>query len=700
MQFGFRIEKVAEEPDGSLRVVGKATGPDLDLDEQIIDKDFARKALGEWFRDWGNVRQMHSTSLAPAGKAIGLTETPDGFDVETKVVEPGAKALVKAKVYQAYSIGISKPRIVNDAVAKRGRVVDGIVSELSLVDFPANPTCRLTLAKRADDGQVTDVNEVPSEDEMAKLLETTLAKSVDESEGRCGLCGGSGKIRDGHVTCPDCHGSGKLSDVADEDRAAQRRRGELKVEEPAAQKRDFDPAVGGGVDRDKIPAEDFAGKDRSFPIVTPGDVSDAAASVGRAGSDNYSPDELKANIIRIARRKGPKFVEELPKTWRDELGKKVASPAIRELHDAVCGAYPLEAVFAFHPELGKHGVAAAFGPMAQQIVYRLLADETQEDGGDGHNAWAVQKLASSYALLGSLPRVDDPEDILRAARADLEKAVVGRNPTMPVLTPANMTPGAFKRPYMERGHAQDYARPGDHPRIPPSDHVPSASDFNRPLIVSGHESNSPQNTGGGVRPVVTHAEEPDLLKDRAYYRNATKDSAREVMQAMHDHIADVFPDICPMASGTNVDLDTVGPVPATAKVPNKDNSIPHPIAATVSTAGLQPVPDLNAGAEPDLTKASSEAVAAAIEAAVSKVREEMGDQIKTLQADLQKLAASPDPAAPVTRVIGGILPPGTTDQEAPETVEKRRRLEVWQNSGDPQLRLAAEKMLRDLAKTS
>src|SRR6202034_3528133 len=36
-----------------------------------------------------------------------------------------------------------------------------------------------------------------------------------------------------------------------------------------AQKRKMDPDVGGGVDRDKIPAEDFAGKDRSFPIVTP-----------------------------------------------------------------------------------------------------------------------------------------------------------------------------------------------------------------------------------------------------------------------------------------------------------------------------------------------------------------------------------------------------------------------------------------------
>lgn len=78
-----------------------------------------------------------------------------------------------------------------------------------------------------------------------------------------------------------------------------------------------DPNVGGGTDRSKIPAADFAGKNRSFPIVSPKDVADAAASIGRAGSDNYSSDELKQRIIRIAKRKGAAFVAKLPKAWRE-----------------------------------------------------------------------------------------------------------------------------------------------------------------------------------------------------------------------------------------------------------------------------------------------------------------------------------------------------------------------------------------------
>jgi hypothetical protein len=49
---------------------------------------------------------------------------------------------------------------------------------------------------------------------------------------------------------------------------------------------------------------DFAGKGTSFPIKVAGDVKDALASIGRAGKGNYSAARLKANILRIAKRKG------------------------------------------------------------------------------------------------------------------------------------------------------------------------------------------------------------------------------------------------------------------------------------------------------------------------------------------------------------------------------------------------------------
>jgi RNA polymerase subunit RPABC4/transcription elongation factor Spt4 len=95
-----------------------------------------------------------------------------------------------------------------------------------------------------------------------------------------------------------------------------------QLAEEQAAKRDMDPDVGGGTDRDKIPDEDFAGPHRSFPIVKPGDVSDAASSLGRA--DPEDREKVKAGIIAIARRKGKAHVDQLPDAWKDEDGEDAA----------------------------------------------------------------------------------------------------------------------------------------------------------------------------------------------------------------------------------------------------------------------------------------------------------------------------------------------------------------------------------------
>jgi hypothetical protein len=65
-------------------------------------------------------------------------------------------------------------------------------------------------------------------------------------------------------------------------------------------KRNFDRGVGGGVDRDKLPASDFAGPNRTYPIVTQSDVGDAMKLSGKAAD----PAAVKARIASIARRKG------------------------------------------------------------------------------------------------------------------------------------------------------------------------------------------------------------------------------------------------------------------------------------------------------------------------------------------------------------------------------------------------------------
>jgi hypothetical protein len=80
-------------------------------------------------------------------------------------------------------------------------------------------------------------------------------------------------------------------------------------------------------ERANADADSFAGKNKSFPILKASDVSAAVHAMGRAGSDNYGPAQLKANIIRIAKAKG--FTSELPKAWQgaDATTKESATHA-------------------------------------------------------------------------------------------------------------------------------------------------------------------------------------------------------------------------------------------------------------------------------------------------------------------------------------------------------------------------------------
>lgn len=91
-------------------------------------------------------------------------------------------------------------------------------------------------------------------------------------------------------------------------------------------------------------SSDFAGKNRSFPILKSEDVSAALHSLGRVGADNYSADVIRTNIKKIAKAKGftlpdslkdaqesasVKAAIENAKTlsWADQTGRSAYTPA-------------------------------------------------------------------------------------------------------------------------------------------------------------------------------------------------------------------------------------------------------------------------------------------------------------------------------------------------------------------------------------
>jgi hypothetical protein len=165
------IIKYDKNDDGTITVYGKATSDDLDIDQQICDNDWLSKAMPEWFKSGGNIREQHS-SIA-AGVATELDTKNDGYYVTAHVVDPTSVKKVEAKVLKGFSIGIKGPRVVRDTKAANGRIIDGQIVEVSLVDRPANPTCQLVLAKSVGGEstltQVEDlIEQLPEDKNMEK----------------------------------------------------------------------------------------------------------------------------------------------------------------------------------------------------------------------------------------------------------------------------------------------------------------------------------------------------------------------------------------------------------------------------------------------------------------------------------------------------------------------------------------------------
>ena len=184
-EISFDIVKADKNDDGTMNVYGKATGPDLDSDRQIADGKWLAKAMPEWFQTGANIREMHKGTAAGVG--VELTSDGDDWYLQSLIVDPISVKKVEKKVLGAYSIGISDAKVVKDAAAPGGRIVDGNIVEVSIVDRPANPTCKLTLAKSVDGTltkaeELTEVKPEPESDKAVVARKATVAHILKTAE--------------------------------------------------------------------------------------------------------------------------------------------------------------------------------------------------------------------------------------------------------------------------------------------------------------------------------------------------------------------------------------------------------------------------------------------------------------------------------------------------------------------------------------
>lgn len=181
-----RIIKQEKQEDGTLLVTGIATDDTLDIDEQICDPSWLERAMPAWFK-YGNIREQHSNIAA--GVATKLEVDGTRHLVTARVVDPNSVNKVELGVLKGFSIGIRNPRISTDKAAPGGRIVDGEIVEVSLVDRPANPSCMLELAKSV--GGVMQQTETLIEKEavMERCSKCMKAFKADDLDAKmCKAC--------------------------------------------------------------------------------------------------------------------------------------------------------------------------------------------------------------------------------------------------------------------------------------------------------------------------------------------------------------------------------------------------------------------------------------------------------------------------------------------------------------------------------
>jgi hypothetical protein len=131
------ICKIDEE---KRHVFGYASTPRKDSDGEIVTLNAVKDALPEYMA-FGNIREMHK--LSAVGTAEEANVDDKGLFITAKIVDDAAWKKCLEGVYKGFSIGGRK-------LSKQGNKITAIeMTEISVVDRPANPDARFALAKSA-----------------------------------------------------------------------------------------------------------------------------------------------------------------------------------------------------------------------------------------------------------------------------------------------------------------------------------------------------------------------------------------------------------------------------------------------------------------------------------------------------------------------------------------------------------------------
>jgi phage head maturation protease/regulator of replication initiation timing len=156
--------EICKVDDEQRMVYGYASTEALDVQGEIVTKQAMAAALQDYMR-FANIREMHQPSAVGVAKSVEMDDK--GTFISAHVVDDNAWSKVKAGVYKGFSIG-------GKAIEKVDNVINALrLTEISLVDRPANPEALITLWK----AEAATSDAAPSAEEAAV---TQLAQMLDQ----------------------------------------------------------------------------------------------------------------------------------------------------------------------------------------------------------------------------------------------------------------------------------------------------------------------------------------------------------------------------------------------------------------------------------------------------------------------------------------------------------------------------------------
>lgn len=300
MEVFLPLEKVDRE---QRLVYGYASTEARDSQGEIVTRAAIEAALPAYM-EYANIREMHQLSAVGVVKSAGLDDK--GLLLEAKVVDDAAWEKVREGVYKGLSIGgrVTKRDALNKAI------ITGVdLTEISLVDRPANPEALIAAYKAAGAEDVAD--------RIAKAA--SLGK---DSFGKAGARNSKAdleRIQNMHDTSVElgaqCKGHDAAGDDADSDG-------------------DDDGADGGGDDSDTLEAVVGRGKGAMLQKLAQltqrietltKQVDDQAALLKKIADEPAMPKYLAAHAIEKSADGAPS-VEDAPKTPLDAIKKSHRNP--------------------------------------------------------------------------------------------------------------------------------------------------------------------------------------------------------------------------------------------------------------------------------------------------------------------------------------------------------------------------------------